>query len=1002
MKIKLLLTALFALLSASPLFSYWADARGVNQDLIDIYPSDPISYVPSIAIDSRGNPHVAWFEELPGGREIYYLYWDGSEWVDADGAGQESINISNNSTESDFPKLVLDALDRPHIAWEDGADNNRQVYYLYWNGSAWVDVTGSGQVNIAVTGGPLSSGHPDLALDAAGNPHITWQEGSELTTPSSQVYYAEWNGSAWTGAGGGPIAKIYDSPYNGLWTQVKVDSAGRPHVAWTDGPDDNTDIYYLYWNGAAWVDADGSGQESVNISNTPDYSNWASMVLDAADRPHIVFEDMSSGAQDVYYLHWDGAAWVDVTGSASQAAINVSNTYHYSAVPKIKLDASGTPHICWTEGAIETCDIFCVKWNGSAWTDETGSGTADRRIYQDDINSEWSDMGLDNAGNPIIAWSDGILYNYHDIYVLRWMPEGTPTITPTITQTCTEDMNASATWTPTVTGTATPTVTATALHPPPPAAPAPCWVDVDGSGYESKFAAYGQDPDVAFDSAGRPNLVWDSNGHVYFMKWDGSSWVDVGGTDPGPEMISLTVISARKPKIRMGANDRPCVAFLGGDTSWTSIYYVQWNGSVWTDVDGYDVTEISVPLDSAGYSEDYDFDVRINSAMTPPNVPHLAWSDFPEGKTYTVKDIFYLKWGGSSWVDADGSGQESSRITYNTAPSTGPSLKISSVTGNACLAWTDADSPASSVYYAQWNGVTWTALGGTRDIVTNPLSQDAAEPSLALDGFDRPCVAFTDNNTACFLRWDGGSWVDAGGAGQGGMYINIPGQVFYPSLDISALSNNLPHIGWYSPGGIYYTQWDGSAWVDADNYGTESVKIDSSSGLPARRAVARLINGVKPAIVWWDGADGYGEINFLQYPCPINTQTITQTLTPTKTVSPTASITPTPSLTQSVTPTSTVTITPTPFPDGFFGVVPNPFNPRTQVLKFYNVPQDSYVIIYSLSGEFVVRLETVSLVARWTGRNTQDRQVSPGIYYYVIKNGEGRVGRTGKIFVISH
>ena len=158
-------------------------------------------------------------------------------------------------------------------------------------------------------------------------------------------------------------------------------------------------------------------------------------------------------------------------------------------------------------------------------------------------------------------------------------------------------------------------------------------------------------------------------------------------------------------------------------------------------------------------------------------------------------------------------------------------------------------------------------------------------------------------------------------------------------------------------------------------------------------------------------------------PTPSSTPTFTPTLTPspTPTSTPTPSFTPTPSWTPSwtptptATPTLTATFTPTPtFPTATFTVTlsptpsceihlwPDPFIPSRAVngvLKISCLPEGSAALFYTLSGEFVARVESEGSLATWDGHNQNNAPVSPGIYYYVVQQGRD-VLQSGKLLVL--
>ena len=81
---------------------------------------------------------------------------------------------------------------------------------------------------------------------------------------------------------------------------------------------------------------------------------------------------------------------------------------------------------------------------------------------------------------------------------------------------------------------------------------------------------------------------------------------------------------------------------------------------------------------------------------------------------------------------------------------------------------------------------------------------------------------------------------------------------------------------------------------------------------------------------------------------------------------------------------------------------PNPFKPHPdadKTLKFSCLPQAAFVSIYTLSGEWVAKVEELGGLASWNGKNHNGFQVSFGIYYYVIQQG-GQVLKVGKLLVV--
>ncbi len=976
------------------LFAGWTDVTGSGQVFRNVSQNDGASYVPSVAYDSLGHPHIAWFDESEGNMEIFYLKWNGYAWVDADGHGRESINISQNSTISKYPSIAIDPSDRPHIVWEDGGSSNREIYYLKWNGSEWVDADGAGRESINISNSPLDSHHPHFVLDAIGIPHVVWHEGNEKEPPYSDIWYQRRQGGQWVNLQGSAAGSkiIHTTPYPSSWAFLALGPSGVPFVFWSDGEEENREIYMLKGAGGVWVDADGAGTESINISNTPKYSSWPRCDIDSSGFPHVVYEDASPGNLEIFYQKWNGTNWVDYTGSGL-AERNISKTHHFSAVPFMKIDNGGNPVIIWQDGAIESCEIRCVRISGGAVTDMAGSQFPFINVSQSPLNSEWAWLDLDADGYPGIAWAEGGLLQPHEIHFLRWMPEGTPTVTPSVTPTFTYDAVSSPTSTPTVSPTFTPTrtVTPTMTVSPLPTAYTgyhdPCWVDADLFGAESRVLGAGEKPSLVFDQAGYPHIAWASGGKIYYLKWNGSAWSDADGTGTESSMISGWALNCTEAVVKLDTAGRPAVAWLAGGDGWRTAYYLKWNGSEWVDCEGTGIDEISVPVNFGGYARNLDFELGLSG------LPHITYSDFPENLTHTVRDIFYLKWTGSQWADAGGSGYDSAMITDNTHASTRPSLAISAG-GLPAIAWQEAKTGGGfEVRFRQYDGASWNGAG-SGVVVTNPAVTDSFQPDLAFSLSGAPHIAFISsiagNSSPSHLSYTGGYWNDITGAGQAMLQLPAVNTSSGPSVGFG--SGGMPAVAWYGQDGIYYLRWNGTSWADAGGWGTSGMRFFGGSGGYFQVSLAHSPSG-EPGVAWHDMNMGQPEISFLRYACGVFTPTVTPTVTQT----PTASQTYTQTTTHTVTPT--VTGTPTPYPEGYFEVIPNPYNPGRGPLRFLNTKPLDIIKIYTVSGEFVNRVEAHTQITYWNGRNRYNREISPGIYYYIVFRDD-KIHAKDKIFVV--
>jgi len=1138
-------TAIFLILvmaASVQLYAVWTDVDKAGQERLIVY-DDLDSLMPQISCAPSGDPFIAWYvQNQDGSTDVHLLKWGGNGWTDIDGSGtDESCVTCALPGNAMYPKVEVDASGYAHLAWEQWIPGySNEIYYTRWDGTQWVKADGTpGFDNVSQT--PLQSSIPSIEVGSDLRARITWHEGSdEFNKPeTAEICFLQYTGTAWADADGTgrESMNISQTPsWPSLFPSIALDGAGRPVITWSDGTETNREIYLLRFNGSVWTDASGNpARTGINISNTAGYSSWPDIETDASGNPHVVWEDFTTGYQDIYYLKWNGLSWVDVDGSGTDR-MNVSDEYHLSSVPKIKIDTAGSPHILFGFGTTETNERYCIKWSSvlNDWTGEGGYGT--ENITSNDINDSWSAFDLDESGYPVAIWNAGRYTEQHSVRLLRWQPDGTPTVTPTISPTHTIDVNATITKTFTITRTVTPTKTMTitktcthtmTINPQPSATPNICWSDADGAGRDTKKVSRGTQSDMALDNAGNPMLAYMDSGDIYFSKWNGG-WSGAAGVSGG-DRISYMVDNGFSPSIASGAAGRPCVVWAGGLTiGWQNLFYLEWNGSAWVDADGTGVESISIPYHSiydSRHPEEPSLSVIENGGI---NYPGVAWSDYYAGMTWTVRDIIYVQRPSGVWCDIDGTGFDKSRVSDNLYECHSPSVcQLSAAALSPFIAWI-AEAPGGGIVQVKKEqSGAWVnmdgSIGPAASVITNPFIYDADDvKAIRCPADSMPAVVFTamagGTRQVCYLKWNGSEWVDIDGTGQESANVSMTsGNAYGPSVDFDAAC--LPHISWYDTLGIHFIKWNGGSFVDASGNLLPRT-LDASRPGSGKSTAVKILPSGQPAVSWFDDIAGQDDVYYLQFTCQFNTPTSTATISPTITqtsqLSPTPTVTATPTGTQRPTelkiikkatgenprPGSMIeyiiTIEnndnipacclnvwdtlpenisydsalgiPAPvlsgrllmwnlgnaviapgdraiisfrarvdylrsdsliinrascdwhdgyyisvthpavdsevsyFPEGTVRVYPNPFGftgNENNTVKFINVVPGSTVKIYTVSGELVNAILAADVMVKWNLKNRYAKKVSPGIYYYVVENPESEKRETGKIFILN-
>jgi hypothetical protein len=255
--------------------------------------------------------------------------------------------------------IVVDADNNPHIAYS-GAPKMR---YASWNGTGW---------NIQQI--EYASAH-DLALDADGNPHITF----------GSLAYASWTGTDWD------IQTVTTN--HTVYSSLALDSSGNPHIAYITG----NELQYANQNEANW------NIQTVTVDdNLPDIDPALSLALDSNDTPYIMYYtpssyvDNSTGEEyrsvNVKLAVWKNSSWNIETVLASSNFFDFGN---------MVLDSKGYPHFLATQ--LRFSAVLHVSWDGSAWNIQTVASNVSLR------NIGFLALGPDDLPN-IIYMSEQMMY----------------------------------------------------------------------------------------------------------------------------------------------------------------------------------------------------------------------------------------------------------------------------------------------------------------------------------------------------------------------------------------------------------------------------------------------------------------------------------------------------------------------------------------------------------------------------------------------------------------
>ena len=199
-----------------------------------------------IAVDSQGNPHIAYYDAT--NKDLKYAYKDGAGW--------HVYTIANTVDYGSHVSIALDKKGNPHISYVDSTNG----YLLY----AFKDSTGWNHETVDDSGNGVS--HTSIAVDTSGNVHIAY-----VDTTTGYPMYAYRNSSGWH------LKRL--TSRGASHPSLALDLLGNPHVVFYDygvqvlpGKYQNRGLAYMYKDSSgAWryrlIALGSPGDSSISLDN---------------------------------------------------------------------------------------------------------------------------------------------------------------------------------------------------------------------------------------------------------------------------------------------------------------------------------------------------------------------------------------------------------------------------------------------------------------------------------------------------------------------------------------------------------------------------------------------------------------------------------------------------------------------------------------------------------------------------------------------------------------
>ncbi len=354
---------------------------------------------PTIVADSNGIVHIVWMDAVNGWSSsttsLVHSYWNGEIW--------STPTTIDTGHYSELPTLAADILGNVYLTFDNDTNpNSWQVFYMKYNGSTWTSPI------------PISQDAPgydqawdsDLAIDSAGNPHVTYTYMPADSGNVRYTYYTKWNGTIWSE----PINLTQSENFH-QYPTIVADKLGKIHVAWksTTGTNDPFNMVHRVWNGSTW-------SETVSVSGlvlNGVQESQPDMSIDKNDNVHIVWEESNYPTDSNYSIKYN--KWTNAVSSWSTAFLVSSVAYQtVQGVPSVAVvsDTVNDVMVGWLDKSSSPFRLDFRKYNALSQQWEV-----ERKNEIQQTSADFPVAAIDKWDNIHVAWGEiNPLNNKYQVY----------------------------------------------------------------------------------------------------------------------------------------------------------------------------------------------------------------------------------------------------------------------------------------------------------------------------------------------------------------------------------------------------------------------------------------------------------------------------------------------------------------------------------------------------------------------------------------------------------
>jgi len=625
------------------------------------------SFEPALTVDSLGRPVLAWTARPGNNDEIWVRRFDGATWAEVGSGSAQAGGISNTPSMSGNPVIVATPNEGLVVVWEDLSGGRQQIYGTQWTGFAWTTLGANSTSGMGISNSSGSGSSPSLAVDSSGQPVLAWEDSS------GGIYVKRWSGTTWDEVGAGSAT--------GDGISAALVSVGIPRIfGMADGKLAASWLFYDHglgaalFDGTAWTEMGSGSRVAPGIASADDGVAQA-WVGNPGEAPVLIVSTFWD--QALVAIRWDDTAWQALPGTVTNTG-GLSQSTGTAATPVVLLDAAGLPLVLWSDDRVGNAEICGARWDGNQWSELGASPCHAGGISATSGDSQSPTAALMPDGTLVVAWSDTTANPGPQVYL------------KTFTGTLWRELDHSASGTGVSQATAVRGAPALALDDQ--GQPLVAWQDSAGglfvrhwtgavwAAYEGSAPAaidHGAMPTLAVLSTGAPVLAWvNAAADVCVRAWNGAVWSELPSGSATGGCVTNTGCYAQSPKLVADRHGGLVMVvadeFLGSQ----EIHAWHYDGQQWSWLD-----EAAYPFGNVSRRFGVSHDPAV--ALDAMGRPWVAWSD--DSSPTLFGEVLVRRWTASHWVDVASATIESGGVSNSRAPSASPSIVVGEE--RACVGW---------------------------------------------------------------------------------------------------------------------------------------------------------------------------------------------------------------------------------------------------------------------------------------------------------------------------